>query len=1085
METTSLRPDLMPDTIPTAMVAIMFAAVALLWFFSHRWRRGRVPGWGHLGLFVGYVIVGTLALWLGLQTAGRFVLLASIWPLWLHALTGAAAVETAIVLYALERRVTKPHISKIVIVLRVVIILLVAAILVQPVRSFEFDRSIDRHLYVLVDDSQSMHFVDRHLTPSERLKVAALFDDESVEDYTSLDGTVSELARIHRRGQAEVRALEELGESDALAAARLESSHDALKEGKAVCGKAADAVGAALGAGKALDDRTKKVLQDVGNRLKSDIVATMDEALDKGAADRIVLRDSLNRIVAELGEVLKVLPGASTLVDDAFYKGLDDVTRQRVDAAAETTRAAMARQVLLREDGGSSFLELAGKEYYLHVVQFASKQREVDVQRWIHSESNDTAVVVQEAVNAPEVEAEKPDSSTPDEEGEEPGIPTQEEEGEEADTSTQELAFRERTDITGALEHILDETPPESLAGVLVLTDGRHNGEAGVVAVARRLGIQDSPVCCIVLGGTRPPMDASILALHAPDRVFLGDRLRVVADLKLDGLRGKQVKVSLLHDDTPVEEREVDVPENDFRTSVRFVHEPKEQGITRYALQISAVEGEIFKENNRWGFDVAITDDRTNVLLVDAFPRWEFRYLRNLFYGRDKSVHLQYVLLEPDTISGSSARRVVHASATRKFGDAEATALPKSREEWLKFDVIILGDVPSRAISPIMIEDIRHCVAERGAMLVVIAGPRAMPHDYTSSVFREMLPVNYVPSADGARGLEDNYRVAVTPQGRNHPVMMMSDSSSETMQIWDSLPEMYWRQRVDSIKEGASILAYAKSVKEDDGVSTSLLGGSVDATARRLAEQMERRTHNALIVAHKYAMGRVLMLNFDRTWRLRYRVGDKHHHRFWGQVLRWGAGENLRAGTDLVRLGTDRLTYTPDEPVLAVAKLMRESHKPVEGDRLVVTVFRGDQSVSRKQLEYRADSNGIYEGVLGHFRDPGRYRIELQGKEAGKLLAQAGLTKVETEFVVVNTRNPVELSELTADPGTAAQLAGQSGGVVAKPMEVAALLDVFGAGSQTVRERRETTLWDSWILFLLITFLITGEWILRKRGGLI
>ena len=65
---------------------------------------------------------------------------------------------------------------------------------------------------------------------------------------------------------------------------------------------------------------------------------------------------------------------------------------------------------------------------------------------------------------------------------------------------------------------------------------------------------------------------------------------------------------------------------------------------------MEAVEGEVFTTNNDWPLEVAVTDDRTNVLLVDSVPRWEFRYLRNLFYGRDKSVHLQYVLLNPDEI---------------------------------------------------------------------------------------------------------------------------------------------------------------------------------------------------------------------------------------------------------------------------------------------------------------------------------------------------------------------------------------------------------------------------------------------------
>jgi len=39
------------------------------------------------------------------------------------------------------------------------------------------------------------------------------------------------------------------------------------------------------------------------------------------------------------------------------------------------------------------------------------------------------------------------------------------------------------------------------------------------------------------------------------------------------------------------------------------------------------------------------------------------------------------------------------ASAAREFGEARADRLPATEEEWRKFDVIILGDIPDGALS--------------------------------------------------------------------------------------------------------------------------------------------------------------------------------------------------------------------------------------------------------------------------------------------------------------------------------------------------------------------------------------------------
>ena len=71
------------------------------------------------------------------------------------------------------------------------------------------------------------------------------------------------------------------------------------------------------------------------------------------------------------------------------------------------------------------------------------------------------------------------------------------------------------------------------------------------------------------------------------------------------------------------------------------------------------------------------------------------------------------------------------------------------------------------------------------------------------------------------------------------------------------------------------------------------------------------------------------MLHFDQTWRFRYGVGDTYHHRFWGQVTRWGAGPNLRSGNEFVRLGTDRLSYTPDDSIDVTAKVLDTERRPV------------------------------------------------------------------------------------------------------------------------------------------------------------
>ncbi len=242
------------------------------------------------------------------------------------------------------------------------------------------------------------------------------------------------------------------------------------------------------------------------------------------------------------------------------------------------------------------------------------------------------------------------------------------------------------TDLAAALDTVLEQVPPDALAGVVMVSDGRHNRPGRVEDAARRFGILDAPVGIVAVGSADAPRDAAVLAVRAPEAIHLGDRLRVAAELKFDGYQGKEAKVRLQRGDTLLEERVVAIPQDHHREEVTFAQIPDEGGVGDYRVEIVPLDGEKFSDNNRWDFETSITDARTHVLLIDSHPRWEFRYLRNLFYGRDKSVALQYVLLHPDRIDRQGDPAVA-ASASRPFHEAQATRLPANEEEWRKFDV--------------------------------------------------------------------------------------------------------------------------------------------------------------------------------------------------------------------------------------------------------------------------------------------------------------------------------------------------------------------------------------------------------------
>jgi hypothetical protein len=907
------------DPLPTVALVCLSVLAITAWRFLHHSTSGSLRNRIRWGAPLLRGLTGTLAIWLSLHSLARFLILATPWPWVSLALVGAVGVELTIWLYQLEQQATRPSFRTRILALRLFTILLVLFILTEPVLERIVDRTYERFVLVLLDQSESMDLTDPQRDVTELLDLAVF--------------------------------------------------HDILKT---------------------------------------------DEHRD--------------------AESVEDLLGA-----------LSSEKRTELEQLREETRAQTAESILKGRAQHPGLTERLQNEYGLRMVGFAASSQ-------MYESPEDV----------------------------------------DADTEQPPSDWRRLTNVSSALDYAAENFSPGQLAGVVVLSDFRDTARGFPVASAEILARQSIPIFPVLLGSRHHREDVAVPYVDSPESIYKGESVKAEAQLKLFGVPGRDIRVSLLREGVVLEEKTVSVPEDDpeYRTVVEFNDEPEDEGILSYSIELEELENETVTENNRWAFQTAVSEDRTNVLLIDSRPRWEFRYLRNLFYGRDKSVHLQYVLTEPDHLRLQGAeeegsRPRIAASASRTFGQAEATDLPVSREEWRKFDVIILGDVSPNFLNDTHIADIEHCVSERGTALVIIAGPSHMPHKFDSARFRDLLPIIYQHSfRSHFPSPEPSYNLQLTLEGRNHPIMQLVSGTSENERLWSRLPDLQWRYDAVAVKPGATILAYAQTPDAETSGMVSAESSPAETT-QRIRELTEYQQNQNLIVYHPFGLGRVLMLNFDRTWRLRYRIGDTLHHRFWGQIMTWGAGENLRAGSQFVRLGTDRLSYSPNEPVQVTARVLRENYMPVTEDQISVEVYRDNQFIGSHRLQYRAQSQGMYDAKIGPFPDAGTYRIALSGGTASRIVANEGAPPVETTFTVATAYNPVEWAEFSADLEMAERIAHAGGTDLLTPSTLKRLYQKLGPGTESESERADITLWDHWALLLLVVVMLTSEWLLRRKGGLV
>jgi uncharacterized membrane protein len=441
------------------------------------------------------------------------------------------------------------------------------------------------------------------------------------------------------------------------------------------------------------------------------------------------------------------------------------------------------------------------------------------------------------------------------------------------------------------------------------------------------------------------------------------------------------------------------------------------------------------------------------VLYIDGYPRWEYRYLKNLLLRADERLQVQCYLI----------------SATPDFPQESSHELPPlrevptSRQELLdNYDVVVLGDVNPYAISA----DPARCDAfltalrefvEAGGGLLFQAGEFDNPRAYIQTPLEDVLPIvldsTRTLSFEGDPGLEFHPRLE-DPKNPHEIVRLHPDLETNRILFEEpsGLRGFYWYSPVRRAKPGAQVL---------------------------WRHPTDRSTHDGelypLLVIGYFPAGRTLFLGVDSTWMWRYHYGDRYHELFWRNAIRWLALGRLKSGDRRYRLETSRSSYDLEERIALEARVLNEDFRPA--DRPTQTVLWSGPEGRTEELELGLESGrpGVYRGGLQVDR-PGLYRAWIE--EDGKRLSAA-----EFEVVLPSREN----ADPSPDPETMRRLAAKTGGRALALASIGELAAEF-PGDDERREPISSRLedfWDRWSTLLLALGLLSAEWILRKRAELV
>jgi Putative glutamine amidotransferase len=613
----------------------------------------------------------------------------------------------------------------------------------------------------------------------------------------------------------------------------------------------------------------------------------------------------------------------------------------------------------------------------------------------------------------------------------------------------------DQTAFGSVFDDALRETRDRRTLGILLFTDGAHRArppfDADPLTAARKLADAQVPIYGIGYGASSlstAALDLGIEDLIVPEIVFERNRVPIKAKLRATGAAGRKVRVRVLVEDREGKQpgqsgelkpalltqqsktvQEIEIKQDAEIIPVELSFAPQLPGEVKVGLEVEPSPGELLTGNNVRQTIITVKQGGLNVAYFDG-PRPEQKWL-NMVNGADK-IQLDY----------------------QEIRGGRFSAKTKIDPSWFdrgRYDVYIIGDVRAEVFGPDLLKML-HDRLEDGASLLMTGGLQNYAvGGYASTAIADWLPVELNPSEarpsgkiNAASQLMGPQKMLPTERGLREYVMQLGPAE-KNRSLWLELPPL----------KGANRLKAKSDLIEPWAVSSE---GA------------------PLLFASTVQRSRVAAFAGDTTY-LWCTVGDKAelHQRFWRQMILWLAKKE--ADTDQpVWVQVQPRNYVPGTPVTLTfgARAADGSELPDAEFQVEVVAPDGEKSTVTPRKSANEHSAEFTKSTL-----PGDYWVRVSARHGGQSLGFDGFTRF-----IVDARD-LELDYPSADYEFLKQLSAITGGVSLKPEDVDGLLDRLKNAKTDVTRVQSITLWDNWWLLLVFVSLMTVEWFLRKKRGLV
>ena len=596
------------------------------------------------------------------------------------------------------------------------------------------------------------------------------------------------------------------------------------------------------------------------------------------------------------------------------------------------------------------------------------------------------------------------------------------------------------THIGDSLKQVLADAASLPIGAVVLLSDGADNSGGVDLETISEIRRQRIPIHTIGFGREKMAHDLEIGDVQVPPRALPDSRLAAQVSFHQHGYAGSKARITLREGQKVLASQEVTLKTDGEEQTEPVLFNAGLAGVRTIEVSIDPLPGEENVLNNKVTRLVNVDERKPLILYMEGEPRWEFKFLRRAVED-DRTIHLITILR---TTQNKNYVQDPYKDAPQSV---RGGSFPTKVEDLFGFDGLIIGSTDAPYFTAGQQELIHQFVDRRGGGLLFLGGRDSLADGgYAKSALNDLLPV-VLPDRKNTF-VRAPATVELTAAGRDSLITRIEDDPEKNVEKWKKLPYLLNYQDPGKPKPGAVVLM--------DGIASG--------------------THFPLLITEPFGRGRTAVFATAGSWRgwqMQMPLADKTHEMFYTQLLRWLVNDTPRR----VVASTPRQVLADETHVALRADVRDRTYLPAS-DATVQAHVTGPEGIAEViQMTPNPIEQGAYSADWTAPK-AGSYIVDVLAKRGTEDLGHDVLTFRREDGVAENFR--VEQNRELLE-----KLSSETGGRYYKPEDAKKLGNEisYSEAGITVRETRD--LWDMPAVFLLLLMLRSGEWLLRRRWGVI